>query len=203
MGVEVRVIGSQSFKEMFPAINIKRCGGLFFHDVFLIVRIQGRCTCIFSGVAVWSLKSSREWSLGNACEYRNAGNDQIAFAPREIKRAVPVREFGIQVKSIPEFTGIGFRVFCREQPTLHLSQSMACWKKRKDALNPAECNNNSLTVISCLSVSRREYEYRTIGESRCYILLVIKHHDSRKSSRYFRDGGDVVYVVGRVFFFLS
>ena len=67
------------------------------------------------------------------------GNDQIAFAPREIKRVVPVREFGIQ--------------------------SMACLKKEKDALNPAECNNNSLTVISCLSVSRREYEYRTIGES--------------------------------------
>ena len=39
----------------------------------------------------------------------------------------------------------------------------------------------------------------------CYILLVIKHHDSRKSSRYFRDGSDVVYVVGCIslFFVLS
>ena len=43
------------------------------------------------------------------------GNDQIAFAPREIKRAVPVREFGIQVKSISEFAGIGFRAFYPSQ----------------------------------------------------------------------------------------
>ena len=42
------------------------------------------------------------------------GNNQVAFASREIERAVPVREFGIYVESIPEFAGIGFRVFCRE-----------------------------------------------------------------------------------------
>ena len=59
------------------------------------------------------------------------GNDQIAFAPREIKRAVPVREFGIQVKSIPEFTGIGFRVFCREQPTLHFIPVNGVLEERK------------------------------------------------------------------------
>ena len=47
------------------------------------------------------------------------GNDQVAFAPREIKRAVPVGEFGIQVQAIPEFTGNGIRVFSREQTALH------------------------------------------------------------------------------------
>ena len=50
------------------------------------------------------------------------GNDQVAFAPREIKRAVPVGELGIQVQSIPEFTGIGFRV--QVLPVLSLQTSM-------------------------------------------------------------------------------
>lgn len=78
---------------------------------------------------------------------------------------------------------------------------MACWKKEKDALNPAECNNNSLTVISCLVGFPKRVRVSDNRGVECYILLVIKHHDSRKSSRYFRDGSDVVYVVGRVFLF--
>ena len=84
------------------------------------------------------------------------GNDQVAFAPREIKRAVAVREFWIQVQSIPELRVLVFVYFVVNNRLCILSQSMACWKKEKDALNPAECNNNSLTVISCLSVPRRE-----------------------------------------------
>ena len=61
-----------------------------------------------------------------------------------------LQEKGIKISSDPNAK------LTDDQYSLVAKEFSTDWKKEKDALNPAECNNNSLTVISCLSVSRRE-----------------------------------------------